>query len=472
MNHLMLSLMNLKLALPLLLSFIAAILLTLLAYYVPVHEWDESRNGINAIEMLGNGDWLNLHYAGKVDTWNAKPPLLIWCIALSFKIFGISVFALRIPSIICGALFIYFFYLTSRLFIKPSITIAITIGLIFTKIFYLDHIGFTADFDGMLNLIIIMATYFYFKFILTQQSKFLHFASFMLGLGFWVKGPAVILFCIPVLIHYLISTYESFNLKRSLSALGWFLILPLLWISLIVLFGKPHDGGFYGQSGNAIQTLLFNDLVGRALDSDFPNAQPVWYQFFSFVNIYFQLFEAIIYICLGYLIFMYYKSGKTIPTFYLFSGIVFIIYMICISLMKETHSWYIAPISASVFWILSMVFNWGKSRWRYAIFYILIAINFGDFLMNSRIMKEINGPEQKFFETVSTLDSITFLPYFSQRIFFIARSNHTPIDFFYHPGDEHVICSIKHFEKFVEQFPSLCDMHIIATGKDYLLLDH
>ncbi|MGB5031452.1 MAG: glycosyltransferase family 39 protein, partial [Saprospiraceae bacterium] len=202
--------------LPLLLSFIAAILLALLAYYVPVHEWDESRNGINAIEMLGNGDWLNLHYAGKVDTWNAKPPLLIWCIALSFKIFGISVFALRIPSIICGALFIYFFYLTSRLFIKPSITIAITIGLIFTKIFYLDHIGFTADFDGMLNLIIIMATYFYFKFILTQQSKFLHFASLILGIGFWVKGPAIILFCIPVLIHYLITTYKSFNLKRSL----------------------------------------------------------------------------------------------------------------------------------------------------------------------------------------------------------------------------------------------------------------
>ena len=90
MNQLMLSLTNLKSFIPLFLSLFAAILLALLAYNVPVHEWDESRNGINAIEMLGNGDWLNLHYAGKVDTWNAKPPLLIWCIALSFKIFGIN----------------------------------------------------------------------------------------------------------------------------------------------------------------------------------------------------------------------------------------------------------------------------------------------------------------------------------------------------------------------------------------------
>jgi len=472
MNHHLLKFSNKDVLIPILLGCIGALILILLAYFVPIHEWDESRNGINAIEMLENGDWLNLHYAGKVDTWNAKPPLLIWCIALSFKLFGIGVFTLRLPSIFFGAMFIYFFYITSRLFINQRNTIAICIGLIFTKIFYLDYIGFTADFDGLLNVVIIMATYFYFKFILTQHSKFLYLSCFILGVGFWVKGPAIILFCIPVLIHYLISTFTSFSFKRSLSALGWFLILPLLWIFLILLFGKPHDGGFYGQSGNAIHTLLFNDLVGRALDSDFPNAQPVWYQFFSFVNIYFQLFEALIYISLGYLIFLYSKSDKKLNPLYLFSGIVFIVYMICISLMKETHSWYIAPISASAFWILSNVLNWSVSRWRYFIFYAIIGINFTDFLLHSRIMKEINGPEQKFFEIVSKLDQITFLPYFSQRIFFIARTNQTPIDFFYHPGDENVVCSIKHYEKFVTQYPSLCNMKITATGKDYLLLNN
>jgi len=49
----------------------------------PISPWDEARHGVSAVEMLQNGDWINIHYAGKPDDWNAKPPLVTWSIALS-----------------------------------------------------------------------------------------------------------------------------------------------------------------------------------------------------------------------------------------------------------------------------------------------------------------------------------------------------------------------------------------------------
>lgn len=64
----------------------------------PLNEWDEPRRGVNAMELLQNGDLVNMYYGGKPDTWHAKPPLMVWLIAISFKVFGYNEFALRLPS--------------------------------------------------------------------------------------------------------------------------------------------------------------------------------------------------------------------------------------------------------------------------------------------------------------------------------------------------------------------------------------
>ena len=79
-------------------------------------EWDESRHGVNAIEMLNSGDYINLQYAGEKDDWNLKPPLAVWAIALSFKIFGVNEFALRLPSAIAIILATFFLFKIIRLY--------------------------------------------------------------------------------------------------------------------------------------------------------------------------------------------------------------------------------------------------------------------------------------------------------------------------------------------------------------------
>lgn len=65
-----------------------------------LNEPDEGRYGEIAREMVQTGDWLVPHiwYVPHLD----KPPMTYWCVALSFKIFGVSEWALRLPLALAG----------------------------------------------------------------------------------------------------------------------------------------------------------------------------------------------------------------------------------------------------------------------------------------------------------------------------------------------------------------------------------
>ncbi|WP_420458409.1 ArnT family glycosyltransferase [Neolewinella sp.] len=62
--------------------------------------FDEARRGTSAIEMAyGTAQhFLVPTYAGAPDHWGTKPPLLIWLQAASVRLFGMTPFAVRLPS--------------------------------------------------------------------------------------------------------------------------------------------------------------------------------------------------------------------------------------------------------------------------------------------------------------------------------------------------------------------------------------
>ncbi|MBR5579149.1 MAG: glycosyltransferase family 39 protein [Lachnospiraceae bacterium] len=63
---------------------------------------DEATHGVNAYEMVQNGNlWINtLRY--EVDYYNTKPPLMLWLIILGYKIFGFNAIGLRFFSALAG----------------------------------------------------------------------------------------------------------------------------------------------------------------------------------------------------------------------------------------------------------------------------------------------------------------------------------------------------------------------------------
>src|SRR5262245_61586823 len=62
-----------------------------------VYEWDESLYGISAWEALTKGSWLGTTFFGRLDYYNSKPPLMVWLIAATFKLFGPNLVSLRLP---------------------------------------------------------------------------------------------------------------------------------------------------------------------------------------------------------------------------------------------------------------------------------------------------------------------------------------------------------------------------------------
>src|SRR4051812_1318969 len=74
-----------------------------------LHEWDECFHALVArnmmdhplVPMLRKGQLLPYDYQQWVGNtvWLHKQPLFLWQMALSMKLFGVSEFALRLPSI-------------------------------------------------------------------------------------------------------------------------------------------------------------------------------------------------------------------------------------------------------------------------------------------------------------------------------------------------------------------------------------
>lgn len=158
-----------------------------------INEWDEARNGVNAVEMYKNGDWINLYYAGELDTWNAKPPLLIWLVVACYKVFGFNSFALRLPSVLATiGTFIYAWKLLSCDKNKQAALITCLV-LLSCKAIVGGHVGLTGDFDAPLVFFLTASAYYFYRFIEFNDSPSIYMVAIFTGLAFYTKGsPSIV----------------------------------------------------------------------------------------------------------------------------------------------------------------------------------------------------------------------------------------------------------------------------------------
>jgi hypothetical protein len=69
---------------------------------VPLMGPDEPRYAQVAREMFARGDWVTPTLGG--HTWFEKPALLYWLMEAAYGLFGVTEFAARLGSALCGAL--------------------------------------------------------------------------------------------------------------------------------------------------------------------------------------------------------------------------------------------------------------------------------------------------------------------------------------------------------------------------------
>ena len=223
-------------------QFLLAALVLLFAFIKlgqhPISEWDEARTGVNAIEMLRNHDWANLHYAGQPDNWNAKPPLVAWCVAGSFSLFGLNEFSLRLPSAISIVIAFFFIYKIITLYKSQSFAFWTCLMLLSAKGLIGWHVGRTGDHDAMLTCTLLAALYFFLLWFDFDKKNKIYLAGLFFGIAFMVKGPAMGIY-FPGLLLYAILTKRLWKLvkaKEVWGAVGICLAFPVMWLFIVKNF--------------------------------------------------------------------------------------------------------------------------------------------------------------------------------------------------------------------------------------------
>jgi hypothetical protein len=217
--------------------------------------WDESRNGVNALEMLYNHHFLVTYYNSAPDIVNTKPPLFIWTVAFCMKFFGTTVFALRLPSALSAlAIIIYSFFFSKKLVNdwRPGFFAGL---ILVTSVGFIDfHVARNGDFDAMLSMWIFFYCTQFFLYLKTQEKKHLVFSSLFLVCAIWTKGAAGCFFLPGLLLVTLINTdYRTVLKKKELyvfSLLGLLLGLSYYFIRELYNYGY-------------IEAMIKTELTGR-----------------------------------------------------------------------------------------------------------------------------------------------------------------------------------------------------------------
>ena len=181
-------------------------------------------------EMLTTGDYLAPHFNFKPRVQN--PPLTYWIIAASYKVFGISEFAVRLPGALAAIGVILFTYGIARLLYNPrAALIAAMITAATARIFILAR---RLPIDIFLLFFLMATLFFLLRAILTRKTHFWLCAYVFAGFGFLTKGPVALL--IPAgacLIWAVWSRKLKLRETHPLSGATVFLAIVLPWYLLI-----------------------------------------------------------------------------------------------------------------------------------------------------------------------------------------------------------------------------------------------
>lgn len=223
-----------------------------------VDSWDEARHGVNAYEMIQNGNYIQHTYNYVTDDWNLKPSLSYWAIVLGYRIFGYNVLGLRFFS----ALAYLLTGVVTALFAKRSSREAsiLVLGFFCANERPLSaHLARAGDADALFML------FFTLAMLVMLQIREKHSRLALCGLFFslafltksWHAGMIAVVCGL-----YLLGTRELFRIRLK----EWLQFLAATLLPLILWFGwrAMADGGLW-----FLKQMIEVDLLARTGTANF-----------------------------------------------------------------------------------------------------------------------------------------------------------------------------------------------------------
>ncbi|MBY0356806.1 MAG: glycosyltransferase family 39 protein [Candidatus Obscuribacterales bacterium] len=206
-----------------------------------------------------------------------KPIFSYWTIALSYKLFGISHFSARIPSIIAalGSLFITG-WAGKRLFGPRAGSLSAAIlasSFMFLSFANLCMSDMTLVLFDCISLSLLYAACHY----PANRNIFFWLASLSLGLAFLTKGPVGIVLPGISFAAYLTLTRQWHTVK--------FFSHALVGIAIIAVAASPWFIAAYKENGaGALSYFFIRENLQRFAGSTYDTHKPIWFMFLSLAS--------------------------------------------------------------------------------------------------------------------------------------------------------------------------------------------
>ncbi|MGY3792222.1 ArnT family glycosyltransferase [uncultured Aquimarina sp.] len=265
-------------------DYIILYILLLIVYisglWIPLMENDSAQHATMAMRMYLENDFLNIYKAGK--DYLDKPHMHFWLAALSFKIFGISDWAYRIPALLftgIGAISCY--GLAKEFYGKQARHIASLVFLSAQAIVLSNH-------DVRTDAVLTGATIFgIWQLVLyINHEKVIHAILGAIGvaIAFSTKGQLGVFvagICILTYVSYNRRWYVIWSWKTLIGMLSFIIsILPVLY-AYYVQFDLHPEKIIHGQSNvSGIRFILWDQSFNRLTASGFEETSPDYFFFF------------------------------------------------------------------------------------------------------------------------------------------------------------------------------------------------
>ena len=215
---------------------------------------DEATHGMNAYEMIQNGNiWINtLGY--NVDYYNSKPPLMIWLIMLGYKLCGYNPLGLRISSAVSGLIIYIVAFIFSYKNQGKKQALVFAAFLPACELLFSFHMFRSGDMDSLYTLwflLGVIALYYAYNNI-----NFMIFYGVALGLAFMTKSIHAVLF-LAVGIIYIIILKNRYKVSRIIKYYGLALLASVIVIFPWAIVRYRFDGLRF------FQQMLFGETFTR-----------------------------------------------------------------------------------------------------------------------------------------------------------------------------------------------------------------
>jgi 4-amino-4-deoxy-L-arabinose transferase-like glycosyltransferase len=198
-----------------------------------------------AYYMTKTGDYLNPHGFGVLAIWAGKPPLVMWLMALSYQVFGVTGFASRFFIPIFGALALLFLYFLGKKLYNRTVGFLSVLILGTFSTFYLFS---TRAMTDVPLVCLILGSFYYFLLSKEKNASrwYAPLSGVLFGLAFLTKQTGALL--IPaILVLYLVFSHRSFT-PLFTKRFGLFFAAALLVVAPWLIYMTASYGFYFWDS--------------------------------------------------------------------------------------------------------------------------------------------------------------------------------------------------------------------------------